>query len=247
MNMKNLNINVVFVVIVAILGSFFMKPNSNNTVNVSGTCSKKVNKDRVSIILNVKNLDKDGSIASQKSNKTYNAISQYVAELKKQYPEIEMETTEYNTYEKKEWNQNLKKNETLGIETIIGLEITAPKMEIVSNILKEVSKLKDVYPNGFRTFASKATIKQAQAECLDEAVKNAKVKAVDIATAAGQKIGKMTYASVYNDVENSNSNMGLLRMSANAKMSAMEDAVAPSLFAGNADLTVNVNATFELK
>ena len=105
MNIKNLNINVVFVVIVAILGVFFIKPNNNDTINVYGTCSKKVNKDRVSIILNVKNLDKDGSIASQKSNKTYNTISQYVAELKKQYPEIEMETTEYNTYEKKEWNQ----------------------------------------------------------------------------------------------------------------------------------------------
>ncbi len=247
MNIKNLNINVVFVVIVAILGVFFIKPNNNDTINVYGTCSKKVNKDRVSIILNVKNLDKDGSIASQKSNKTYNTISQYVAELKKQYPEIEMETTEYNTYEKKEWNQNLKKNETLGIETIIGLEITAPKMEIVSNVLKEVSKLKDVYPNGFRTFVSKATIKQAQAECLDQAVKNAKLNATDIASAAGQKIGKMTNASVYNDVENANSNMGLLRMSANTKMSVMEDFVAPSLFAGNTDLTVNVNATFELK
>lgn len=247
MNIKNLNINVVFVVIVAILGGFFIKPNNNNTINVYGNCSKKLNKDRVSIILNVKNLDKDGSIASQKSNKTYNTISQYVAELKKQYPEIEMETTEYNTYEKKEWNQNLKKNETLGIETIIGLEITAPKMEIVSNVLKEVSKLKDVYPNGFRTFVSKETIKQAQAECLDQAVKNAKLNATDIASAAGQKIGKMTYASVYNNVENANSNMGLLRMSANTKMSVMEDFVAPSLFAGNTDLTVNVNATFELK
>ena len=57
----------------------------------------------------------------------------------------------------------------------------------------------------------------------------------------------MTNASVYNDVENANSNMGLLRMSANTKMSVMEDFVAPSLFAGNTDLTVNVNATFELK
>ena len=249
MSFKNLNINVVFVVIVLIISSFFIR--TNNSINVSGECMKKVAKDRVSIILEVKNLDKNSSVATQKSNKTYKTISDYVVELQHQYPEIELETTTYNTYEKREWDAHLKKNVSLGIESVIGLEITSPKMELVGTILAEVAKLNDVYPNGLRTFVSKETLKKSQAECLAEAVKNAHDKAMEMARANGQKIGKMTSANMSHNFLNSNTriNYSMARKYAGGMVeeAVMDDDAGPSIFTGNADVSVNVNATFELK
>lgn len=251
MNLKNLNINVVFVVFVAVCAYAF-SGKSNNQINVSGECSKKVAKDRVSIILQVKNLDKNASLASQKSMKTYKAISEYVVGLQKEVPEIELETTEYDTYEKTEWNSSLKKNVKLGVENVIGLSITSPKMDLVGTILAEVSKFSDVYPNGLRTFVSRATFKKEQAACLDEAVKNAQAKAIDMATSVGQSIGKMTHVSVYNDNYSYTSNTRSYKSM--AKMAVMEDAEedmvetgGPSIFTGNADISLKVNTTFELK
>ncbi len=251
MNLKNLNINVVFVVIVGLIAYAFSGRNDNQ-IHVSGECSKKVAKDRVSIILQVKNLDKNASIASQKSMKTYKAISEYVVGLQKEYPEIELETTEYDTYEKREWNSSLKKNVKLGVENVIGLSITSPKMDLVGTILSEVSKFSDVYPNGLRSFVSRATFKKEQAACLDEAVKNAQAKASEMANSVGQSIGKMTNVSVYNDNYSYASNTRNYK--AIAKMAVMEDAEedmveagGPSIFTGNADISLKVNASFELK
>lgn len=250
MNFKNLNINVVFVVIVATLVYVFSGSN-NNQINVSGECSKKVKKDRVSIILQVKNLDKNASLASQKSMKTYKEISDYVMELQKQYPETELETTEYNTYEKTEWNSTLKKNVKLGVENVIGLSITSPKMDLVGTILAEVSKFSDVYPNGLRTFVSKATFKKEQTACLDEAVKNAQAKAIDMARSVGQSIGKMTNVNVYSDNYSYASNTRAYKaMATMAVVDMAEDAMeagGPSIFTGNSDISLKVNATFELK
>ena len=250
MDFKKLNINVIFVSLIALIATGVMKYNNNNDnkiINVSGECSKKVVKDRMSIILKVKNLDKDASLATSKSTMTYNKISDYVMELQKQYPLIELETTEFNTYDKTEWNQELKKNVKLGVESVIGLEIISPDMKLLSDILQEVSKFSDVYPNGLNTFVSKDTLKKEQADCLEKAVSDAKQKAIDMAKGAGQSIGKMVSANLVNNVRNSNTRMSYGIMAKSAMMESAMDSVAPSIFSGNADISVEVYTTFELK
>ncbi|MGN0930046.1 MAG: SIMPL domain-containing protein, partial [Alphaproteobacteria bacterium] len=205
--------------------------------------------DRVSVLLQVKNLDKNAGLASQKSIKTYNKIAEYVVGLQKEYPEIELETTEYNTYEKTEWDSNLKKNVKLGVENIIGLSITSPKIELVGTILTEVSKFSDVYPNGLNTFVSKDVIKKERADCLEKAILNAKDKAQEMAGAVNQSIGKMIYANSYDDsfATTSNTRMMFAAKSAGSMYEEESLDMAPTIFTGNADISLRVDVKFELK
>lgn len=245
MNLRNININVILVIVVAILSTFFIQ--TKNAVTVSGECLRKVVKDKASIELEVKNLDKDAAIATKKSNDTYKQISNYITALQKQYPEIELETIRYTTYEKKEWNQAKKKNEVLGIENTIELKITTTQMDLVTTILGEVSNLKDVYPNGLNTFISKELLKSEQDKCIKEAVLDAKSKANQIAESTDQSIGKMISAKAFDNT--SADNYSYIPYKTARMESSMADtgAGAPAIFAGNEDISVSISASFELK
>ena len=246
MDFKKLNINIIFISIVALVIAGIFKYEEPKTINVSGEFSKKIQKDRISVVLNIKNLDKNSSVAIQKSNKTYNEISSYIEELKKSEPLLEIQTTEYTTYEKQEWNQNLKKNIKLGVESLIALEITTQNSESIKNILDKISKFNDIYLTGFNTFVSKETLQKEQAEGLTLAVKNAKEKATYIAKGNNQKIGKMVAVNAFNDISNYAPRAMYKSVSASAESVYASD-MAPIIYTGSADVSVKVNAVFELK
>ncbi|MCR5506726.1 MAG: hypothetical protein K6F04_02640, partial [bacterium] len=66
--MKKLNINVIFISIVAIVVSlFFALKKESKEIYVNGRCSKLVNKDKFSISISIKNLEKDSSVALSKT------------------------------------------------------------------------------------------------------------------------------------------------------------------------------------
>jgi uncharacterized protein YggE len=221
----------------------------NPQVSVTGECLRKVAKDRTAIVLEVKNLKPDSSAAVRASTATYNRISAYVAGVQAKNPDVEIETTRMDTYDKTEWNQALKKNVKLGVESVIGLEVSVASRDLIGEILAEVSKDKDVYTNGLRAYASKELLKEEQGACLAEAVRDARARAESLAAANGQKIGPMVSVSSYQTVSGGAQPVMYKARAANIMMadSVAESMPAPAIFAGNVDLSVTVNANFKLK
>lgn len=249
----NLNKNVVFVTTVAAIILLFFNPFATNNgnfkqVNVTGECIKKVAKDRVSVTVEVKNLDTKVAGATKKSMDTYKKITDAIVVMKSDYKNIEMETTSIDSYEKREWDGKQKKNVLMGYESVIRLEIIAENQEAIGRVIEMVSKYSDVYTGSLRMFTSRELMKAEQESCMKEATANAREKAVALARGGKSYVGKMINANYYN----SSSNSGyaeprmLMAKSVMADMVVAEEA-APTLYARDGDISVTVNASFELK
>jgi uncharacterized protein YggE len=252
MNVKDMNVNVVFGAAAILASAVFhalVPPPRLGEVSVAGECMKKVAKDRTAVVLEIKNLKKDSTAAVRASTETYNRISEYMLAVQSRVPGTELETTRMDTYDKTEWNQALKKNEKLGVESVIGLEISLADRALLGEILAEVSKNKDVYTNGLNMYASKELLKAGRDACLDEALKDARAKAETLARANGQEIGPMLSASSYQTVSGGGRTVEYKARVANMVMAeaSMDSAAAPALFAGSAEISIGVNASFKLK
>ncbi len=258
MNLKNLNVNVIFISVIVILcfASYKIwdaeKYKGARQVVVRGECLKSVAKDRTAVTVEVKNLEKNASIANKKSMETYGKITNYIVELKKNFPDTDLETLAVESYERREWSESAKKNVLLGIESVIRLEITTPDKELVEKILAEISKYSDVYTNNLRMFTSKKLMKQEQEDCIAEATKNAKEKAKALAKAGGSKVGKLLNASFSQTAGVSSSGYvnTMMEFAVAEDYEAAPRAksfAAPALFTKDSEISVSVNATFELK
>ena len=248
MDFKNFNWFAAFVALYAV--NMFVPRESREPprVSVSGECLKRVVKDRTAIILEIRNLRADASAAVRASTETYNGISDYMKGVRDANPGTELETTRMDTYDKYEWSQSKKRNEKLGVESVIGLEISTSDSALIGGILSAVSKNKDVYTNGLRTYVSKELLKSEQEACMSEAVKNARARAESIASANGQGIGPMVSAGSYQTVSRGPGPVLYKARVANMMVQQSEDeAGAPSIFSGAEEISVTVNAEFKLR
>ena len=253
--MKNININVAFASIIALLaaGIISYNPSQNhNNISVSGKCSKKVKKDKFGITIQIKNIEADSRKAMAKTLKTYNDLSEFLKTIQKDNPDVEVETTEYTTRDRMEWNESKHKNEKIGVEVIMGVGVTTSNPDVLSNITANLTKFDNIYTSGLNNFVSSELYNKERDNCLAEAVKDAQAKASAMAKAVNQKIGDMTSIN-YNDY--SSNSVGQYRALktasfAGAEMESMDsDFVAESIemFTGSENISLRVDATFELK
>jgi uncharacterized protein YggE len=253
MVLKNVNANAWLaagVVLAAVLVvKFAPAPSVPGQISVVGECIRKVGKDRTSIVLEIRNLEKDAAAATRKSTGTYRGISEYVVALGEKHGGMELETTRMDTYEKVEWNQALKKNVKLGVESIVGLEVSTGDQALVSEILVFIAKYKDVYTNGLRAYASKELLKKEQDDCIAEAVLDARAKAEKIAASGSQRLGEMVSAGAYRHGSGDSSPIAYRAKSINlmAGEALAGDGFAPSIFRGTSDISVAVGVSFEIK
>ena len=253
--MKNININIVFASIIALLIAGIIKYNpsqNNNNISVSGKCSKKVKKDKFGITIQIKNTETDSKKAMAKTLKTYNDLSEFLKTIQKDNPDVEVETTEYTTRDKMEWNEHKHKNEKIGIEVIMGVSITTSNPDALSNITANLTKFDNVYTSGLNNFVSLELYNKERDNCLAEAVKDAQAKALAMAKAVNQKIGDMTSIN-YNDYSNNSVGQYRVLKTASFAGAAMDnlnsDFVAESIemFTGSENISLRVDATFELR
>ena len=250
--MKKLNINVLFASIVAIFlfTTLIYTKTSNNEISVVGRCSKQVKKDRFALTATIKNLDKNSSISLSKTLSTYKQVSEYLKEVSTSNPDIEVETTDYSTEEKREWNEKLKKDEKIGIEALISLKIITSKPELLSKIAFDFGKFNDVYTSKFTNFVSDLTYDTETNNCIKEAMLDAKAQAEVIASSLGQSVGKMIYANYYSSTNSYNTGKMFLKASALAVDNVEEGALdiePATIFSGSTKLNVSIDVKFELK
>ncbi len=212
------------------------------TINVNGECLTTAPKDRTAITLRVKTLDKNAAVSMKKATEKMAAITDYLKTI-----DVQMQTTEFNSYEKTKWNRALEQDETLGVETVIAVEVSAKDPEIIASVLNKYAGQEDVFANNLHMFTSSETLKPIMEKCLGAAVEDARARA-NALVAPKNKAGKLLSVS-YGNASYQERPMANYRLMG-AKMAMTESAAfdtGGSIVGKDTEITVNVSATFEIK
>lgn len=231
---------IVAAVIISLSGG---KTDEPRTIAVNGECLTTAPKDRTAITLRVTTLDKSAAASMKQASAKMAEITEY---LKKQ--DVKMQTTQFDSYEKTEWDRVAQKSVKLGVETNIAVEVSADSIDTIEKILTQFAGQQNVYSENLRMFTSSEAMKPVLEDCLGRAVENARTRANALAAGDGRRAGKMLA------VEYGASTASVMRPTSNflrsAKMAVAEDAVAYSgggIVAQDTQVTVNVSAVFEIR
>ena len=231
--------------VLALLFGWVDKPDTPRVISVNGECLTTAPKDRTAITLRVTTLDKSAAASMKMATDKINEITKF---LKTQ--DVQMQTTEFNSYERSEWNRELEKSVVLGTETTIAVEVSADNIETIEKILTQFAGQEDVYSENLRMYTSAETMKPILESCLSAAVENARERADALAAGDGRSAGKMLSVS-YNvggtsTIQPRASNF----LTASTKMVAADAAAfssAGSIVAKDTEVSVSVSASFEIK
>ena len=230
--------------VLALLFGWIDRPDAPRVISVDGQCLATAPKDRTAITLRVTTLDKSAATSMKMATAKIAEITNF---LKTQ--DVQMQTTEFNSYERSEWNRELEKSVVLGTETTIAFEVSATSIETIEKILTQFAGQTDVYSENLRMYTSAETMKPVLEDCLATAVENARERANALAAGDGRTAGKMLSVS-YNAGTSSIQPRASNFLTASAKM-AVADAeafsAAGSIVAKDTEVSVNVSATFEIK
>lgn len=230
--------------VLALMFGWIDRPDAPRVISVDGQCLATAPKDRTAITLRVTTLDKSAATSMKMATAKIAEITNF---LKNQ--DVQMQTTEFNSYERSEWNRELEKSVVLGTETTIAVEVSATSIETIEKILTQFAGQTDVYSENLRMYTSAEAMKPVLEDCLATAVENARERANALAAGDGRTAGKMLSVS-YNAGTSSIQPRASNFLTASAKM-AVADAeafsAAGSIVAKDTEVSVNVSATFEIK
>lgn len=241
---KKIVFGAAFIIVAAAILAFGGARNEMpRTIVVNGECLTTAPKDRTAITLRVTTLDKSAAASMKMASSKMAEITDYLKTM-----DVKMQTTQFDSYEKTEWDRALQKSVSLGIETNIAVEVSASNIETIEQILTQFAGQKNVYSENLRMFTSSEAMKPVMEECLGAAVENARTRANALAAGDGKRAGKML------SVEYGASTSSVTRPTSNflrsAKMAIAEDAVAYTgggIVAQDTQVTVNVSAVFEIR
>ena len=211
------------------------------TINVVGECDTVAPKDKTAITLRVTTLGENATDSMKQATQLASKITGALQDMP-----VEMQTTQFSSYEKTEWDNDARKSVTLGIETSIAIEISANNIEIIENVLNQFAGVPNIYPENLRMYTSPAAMQPIVEQCMGVAVENARIRAQVLAGGDGKSVGKMISVS-YGNMENSNPyDGGLMRPKMLMATSAAMD-TSGTLVATDTQVHVSVNAIFEIK
>ena len=230
--------------VMALVFNMFNHPDNTRTINVNGECLTSAPKDRTAITLRVTTLDKNAATSMKMATEKMAEITDYLKTI-----DVKMQTTEFNSYEKTEWNHVAQKSENLGIETRIAVEVSAKDPEIIESVLNKYAGQADVFTENLRMFTSAEAMKPALDKCLSIAVEDARTRADALVAADNQKAGKLLSVSYGNVSYNERPMANYRVMGAKMAMSAAEETfdAGGTIIGKDTEITVTVSATFEIK
>jgi uncharacterized protein YggE len=210
------------------------------TITVSGECLTSVPRDKTAITLRVTTL---ADTAAQSMRNATTQMAEITEYLKSQ--PVEMQTTQFNSYEKTEWNRDEQKSVVLGIETTVAVEVSANNVTEIENVLNAFADKPNVFSENLRMYTSPEVLKPIMEKCLSVAVENARVRANALASGDNRRAGRLLSVS-YGNANQSTPENGLLRTKM-VTASAMADTATGTIISKDTDVSVSVSATFEIK
>lgn len=243
---KKLVWGVGIVAVVAVLAVWSAKSRNTQprTISVNGECLTTAPKDRTAITLRVTTLDKS---AAESMKQATAKIAQITSFLKTQ--DVKMQTTQFDSYEKTEWDRNAQKSIVLGIETNIAIEVSANNIETIENVLSQFAGQPNIYSENLRMFTSTEAMKPILEECLGTAVENARTRAGALAAGDKKRAGKMLAVAYDTNVQNVVRPTANFLRSASKEMAVMDAGVMTGggIVAKDTEVSVTVSAVFEIK
>lgn len=218
----------------------FDRDTNMRAIAVSGECITTAPKDKTAITLRVRTLDASPAMSMQRATKQITAITDY---LKAQ--DVEMQTTDFESREKTEWNPEARKYEPLGFETSIAIEVSATSVEKIERVLSRFAGMPDVYTENLRMYTSDQAMKPVLEKCMSVAVENARARADALAAADGNRAGKMLSVSYGNTSTKKYQPQPTYYSSVMSADSV--DSIAGSIVSTDTDVSVTVSAVFEIK
>ncbi|MFQ6739357.1 MAG: SIMPL domain-containing protein [Alphaproteobacteria bacterium] len=213
-------------------------PREIKTVSVTGECITTAVKDKTAITLRVETLDAD----SNKSVQMATDITREITEILKSMP-VEMQTTQFNSYEKTEWDNELHKSVKLGIETTIAIEVSANSVDVIEGVMSKFAGRPNIYSENLRVYTSTYETQKAIEKCMTGAVENARERATALANADSRKIGKLLSVSYGANAPEIYAPRTMNKM---VLATASADA-SGTIMARDSEVSVTVSATFEIK
>ena len=211
------------------------------TITVSGECLTSVPRDKTAITLRVTTLADTAAQSMRDATAQMAEITEYL----KSQP-VEMQTTQFNSYEKTEWNREQQKSVTLGIETTIAVEVSADNIETIEKILTQFAGQTNVFSEDLRMYTSPETLKPIVEDCMGRAVENARSRANALAAGDGKRAGKMIAVSYGTETGGVVRTTSTLMRSAKLEVATAMDA-AGTIVSRDTDVSVNVSAIFEIR
>jgi len=214
-----------------------------DTISVGGECSVSVPKDRTAVTLRVTVTDKSPAKSMQIASAKVAEINEY---LKTQ--DVKVQTSEFNSYEKTEWNRATEKSEFVGVETTIALDVSADSVDKIETVLSKYAGQQNVFVTNLRMFTGAEKTKEAIESCLGRAVENARTRAKELAKGDKRRAGKLLAVSYSTGGSHSVSPIGNFRvMKAMAAMDTEESYAGGALVGKDTEVSVRVSAVFEIR
>ena len=210
------------------------------TITVSGECLTSAPRDKTAITLRVTTLADTAAQSMRDATAQMAEITEYL----KSQP-VEMQTTQFNSYEKTEWNRDEQKSVVLGIETTVAVEVSANNVTEIENVLNAFADKPNVFSENLRMYTSPEVLKPIMEKCLSVAVENARTRANALASGDNRRAGRLLSVS-YGNANQSTPANGLLRTKM-VTASAMADTATGTIISKDTDVSVSVSATFEIK
>jgi uncharacterized protein YggE len=229
--------------ILAIIGYTYLTPTTPDTVSTNGECLTTAPRDRTAITLRVTTLDKNALKSMRAATQQMAQINSYLAAL-----DVKTQTTEFNSYEKTEWNHSTQKSVNLGTETTIAVEVSADNMDIIEQVINQFAGQPNIYVGNLQMFTSAETLKPIMEECLGDAVRNARERANALVSGADRRVGKLlsvTYGNATYDAPTAN--YRLMAAKATAESMDMGAGAFGTLSNKDTNVSVKVSATFEIR
>ena len=227
--------------VLALIFGALERKSEPRTIATTGECLTTAPRDKTAITLRVTTLDKSAAVSVKMATAKVAEITEF---LKTQ--DVQMQTTQFNSYEKTEWNRDEQKSVTLGIETTIAVEVSANNIETIEKILTQFAGQTNVFSEDLRMYTSPEALKPIVEDCMARAVENARARAKALAAGDGKRAGKMlavSYGTQTGDVVRPASN---LMRAAKLEVATAMDA-AGTIVSRDTDVSVGVSAIFEIR
>lgn len=222
-----------------VFGTLERRANTLRTISVNGECLTTAPRDKTAITLRVSVLEPNASESMRLATSRMSEITEYLQTLP-----VELQTTQFNSYEKTEWNRDEQKNQVLGIETTVAVEVSASSIDVIEQALSHFAGSTDVYTENLRMYTSPETMQPIIERCMSVAVENARTRADALASGDNKRAGRIisvSYGTSSNDI--SVPTNGLLR----TKMVTASSVADGAIVSRDSDVSVSVSAVFEIK